>query len=153
MSTLLITGPSGSGKSSLIAACGQLQRGQVLHVVDPLQSQPWMHVMWSPPRRDCDVVVFDHLWELPSAARQVGMAHAWCREHGKDLWLAESHREDLIRLSIAVDLDAVELQLDRRTPSGYAIAQCAQFRRRLPPHLLAIAGSIAAAPSSALAAC
>ncbi len=153
MSTLLITGPTGSGKSSLIAACAQLQHGQALHVIDPLQSQPWMHVMWSPPRRHCDVVVFDHLWALPSAARQVGMAQVWCREQGKDLWLAESHRQDLIRLAIAVDLDAVELQLDRSTPSGYALAQGAQFRRRLSPQLLAIAGSIAAAPSSALAAC
>lgn len=150
---LLITGPSGSGKSSLIAACGQLQHGQALPVIDPLRSQPWMHVMWSPPRRSCDVVVFDHLWLLPSASRQVATAQAWCREHEKDLWIAESSRQDLVQLAIAVDLDAVELQLGRSAPPGYAVAQSAQFKRRMPLHLLAIAGSIAAAPSSALAAC
>jgi len=139
MNALVITGPSGIGKSWLLAVCTQLPRAERVHVVDPFVTEPWMHGSWRAPSADsCAVIAFDHVAHLPRPAGQVAAAIAWCREFDKSLWLIAPERRDLDLLGIPIPAEAADLRLDAG-PQRVTLTQAPEHRRFLPPRLLSFA--------------
>lgn len=112
MTMLLITGPSGVGKSHLLAAFNETCDNGKLLVVDPLGQQ---NVEWEEPDPSLfDVVAFDHLFHLPNAATQVGAASEWCKRNRKTICLVEQMREDLELAGVRIPGDAIEMHLSGR---------------------------------------
>ena len=101
---LLITGKTGSGKSEYVESFLRT------HVIDPLQ-EPTLNrkSRWQPPALDTkvEIVVFDHLSNLPDARLQLNAASDWCIEHRKPLWIVlQSKRDfDFMGQSLAYGLE------------------------------------------------
>jgi hypothetical protein len=115
---LLITGKTGSGKSEYVAS--------FLHayVIDPLQGPtPNRRHAWQPPAPNAkvDMVVFDHMSNLPDPRMQLAAASEWCMQHEKPLWIVLQSKNDFDTFELPFDYD-LELRLSRESNCAYNFA-------------------------------
>ena len=110
--TLLITGPTGVGKSHLLLDLQSSRSPWDIHVVDPLGNE---HLVWTNPSPAAlSAVAFDHVCFLRDAGSQVRAARAWCQRHGKALILVDQRRSDFAAVDVDVYDTSLEIQLERQ---------------------------------------
>lgn len=92
----------------LLTACLEPAHRARPFVVDPAGAG---RTSWTEPDpKTCDLVAFLHVYLLSEARLQVGAASAWCKTHGKALWLLEKDRATIEMAGVFIEHDATEVK-------------------------------------------
>lgn len=123
MSIIVISGPTGSGKSSLLREVAATLPGHA-YWVDLLAEAD---ARWSPPHDDVAVAMLDHVSQSLDGPALVCDAVRWASERtGRALLVAVQDRRDLHETELPKD--AVEMVLGKRRVDPASLLRLAGFR-------------------------